>query len=197
MSERPILFNGPMVRALLAGRKTQTRRIIKPRCKALSQSYALQFRAPGDKWYGDHVWSFRRRDHGWEDYTNAEFLALCPYGAPGDRLWVREAWTVPPGSTARAEVVYRADDEELSGPWTPSIHMPRWASRIVLEVVEVRAQRLLSISEDDARAEGVGIVGFSYRKGFEHLWNVINAEPAEQNPFVWAVTFKRVQEAEK
>jgi len=209
MKEHPILFTGAMVRAILEGRKTQTRRPIKPQPPASWQPTVGTFHPtkvnrkgvefPGKAMFGA---------------SDEAFGCRAPF-AVGDRLWVRETWTVPPGSTARAEVVYRADDEELPGPWTPSIHMPRWVSRITLEVTNVRPERIQSISEVGAKAEGVekGMTAVeiidrtaglprraSYRSGFELLWDSIYGSTAfahgplewESNPWVWATTFKVV-----
>lgn len=231
MITRPILFSGPMVRAILDGRKTQTRRVVKSPASNLPQECALSHRAPSDKWYRDHVWSMRRKDHVWEDYTQEQFLARCPYGVPGDRLWVRE--TV--GGDDLAGWAYRADhpdadikrgdldDGESSiRRWTPSIHMPRAASRITLEVTGVRVERLQDISETDAISEGVLTVrtdeferrhwpewkhefdaavaqgtkpplGASPAKTFRALWQDINgADSWDANPWVWVVEFRRV-----
>jgi hypothetical protein len=147
-----------------------------------------------------------------------------PHGVPGDRLWVREAWCCDgdTGDRDPTTVLYRADGEaheqEIEthdgSPWRPSIHMPRWASRILLEITEVRVERLQDISEADARAEGVGgpisvdgwdeqrkeffspeeYARFDSRRRFRLLWNVINGpESWDQNPWVWALTFRRVE----
>jgi len=140
--ERPILFSAPMVRALLDGSKTQTRRIFKL--------------PPGCAWYG----GLGGEKEGWlQDDTGPAWWHVseqrCPYGQPGDRLWVREAWApreIDPECTTAA---YRATDDECNGPWKPSIHMPRWACRMELEIISVRVERLQDISEADAVAEGI------------------------------------------
>ncbi len=175
MKERAIIFSGPMVRAILDGRKTQTRRLI-----GLNQLQPSE--TPG------YDWTFRgrapvrsiaqqqRHPSGcWQDLTTARLLALCPYGKPGDRLWARETWglashTYPTewrrGSIADASakriaewwrVEYRADREGGHGSchWRPAIHMPSWASRATLLITDVRVQRLHEISDEDATAEGV------------------------------------------
>ncbi len=213
MRERPILFSAPMVRAILDGRKPQTRRIIR------------------DEWW-------RCLDPEDED-DRAQALTMCPYGVPGDRLWVRETWGpsyaqhvssgrsrtlggtwgCPAHPEWRACVVYRADGDMPQAPdgyetagWIPSIHMPRWVSRITLEITGVRVERLQEISEDDARAEGVttsdipvrinGELGTmhtfgpdAHRQAFRLLWDVINGKRAAwaSNPWVWVVGFKRVE----
>ena len=166
--ERPILFAGPMVNAILEDRKTQTRRIMK------------------------------------------ENTDGCPYGIPGDRLWVREAWA-PLSTFAPAELgyLYRADHhkglEKKDGDqkWKPSIHMPRVASRITLEITGIKVERLQNISEADAQAEGVefpapysGVNNKTHPTcidAFQVLWTSINGPDSwSQNPWVWAIQFKRI-----
>lgn len=219
MRERPILFSGPLVRAILAGRKTQTRRIVKPRT---DRDRALLAQAT------ERDEHHRAGGAGDGSTLQGALLALaerCPYGAPGDRLWVRETWGAkeadPPGVPGGRRpqpgdrIVYRADPGDAwqwrdgSLPWRPSIHMPRWASRISLEVTAVRVERLQAISEDDARAEGVtakaptravaagGVLtndGLSAVEVFRDLWDTINRKraPWASNPFVWVVEFRRV-----
>ena len=206
MAERPILFSGPMVRAILEGRKTQTRRTCKP----------VQPNSDG-------IWPAGR-------------VPDCPYGAPGDLLWVRETWAHyqcvdhirRADGRAFSEVSdglagYKADGFEgiedfrkhvklMSGSacesveingdrWRPSIHMPRWASRITLKVTDVRVERLQQISEADANAEGVVRHEWEYDNGegpetdraaFECLWSHINgADSWAANPWVWVVSFER------
>ena len=210
--ERPILFSAPMVRAILAGTKTQTRRIVKPQPE-YEDAAGLCWRGVA---YG--ITTERRPYLG-------EFVKRCPYGAPGDRLWVREAFTHITGNGIR--VHYRADGEPTDREgrvlptepglrrWSPSIHMPRRASRITLEVTRVRVERLHDITEEDARAEGVEamdgmfdevelcriakIAGSSYedaRGWFAALWCQINgAESWDANPWVWVVEFKRMEAA--
>ncbi len=184
--ERPILFSGPMVRALLDGRKTQTRRIKKERLPSLRSTRAS-----------------RERDD-------------CPYGVPGDRLWVRETWAVDgPLDQVRREhedmmpglghgPYFRADPvhENTGLTWRPSIHMYRWMSRILLELTEVRVRRLQDIGEEDARAEGcepkpgtytADFALHGYVAAYRDLWNDINGPGAwDANPWVWALTFRRV-----
>jgi len=186
MKERPILFSGPMVRAILEGRKTQTRRVVKPQ--------------PGcDPRDDEHL-----------------DMGRCPYGQPGDRLWVREAWHTDERDLeyARAKhedamsdspIYYRADPENDNAgcTWRPSIHMPRWASRITLEITRVRVERLQEISEKDAIAEGAdpylhpvhpGREGLRHVDGFRSLWESINGPGSwDANPWVWVIEFKRVE----
>lgn len=224
MKERPILFNGPMVRAILEGRKTQTRRVVKP-----------QPRSRADIGHFGYGMPFIRA---------ANKPVACPYGQPGDRLWVRETWrtTVTDdvdearritedmlSGTAvdyratfvedfmREGQVSRADAEECCGfeRWRPSIHMPRWASRITLEITGVRVERLQDISEKDSLAEGIRELHLQNnepgawwcadplgnsslhcrtpRVAFARLWESINgASSWIVNPWVWVVEFERV-----
>lgn len=166
--ERPILFSGPMVRAILAGRKTQTRRVVTP---ALPES---SYRPMVGGWHPTKVDRHGEEYPGTEVYgawwNDGEDARRCPFGEPGDRLWVRETWkawpTVGAGDLLRVEYaaggtldVTHAGDWWLPavvrrGGWAPSIHMPRWASRITLEITGVRVELLQDISEDDATAEG-------------------------------------------
>jgi hypothetical protein len=223
--ERPILFSGPMVRALLAGRKTQTRRLIGSNRWIGLDGCNLDFSGLQAGLYCTGVpssgWVLRSRGAGgcWNDRTKRLF---CPYGDPGGRLWVRETWGVVPHPPSDAEHICRVGPdgtgatwraEWLGEPtnykWRPSIHMPRWASRLNLEVTAVRAQRLQDISGDDARAEGFsaepmparvnGKLGqvaiFEPRRWFATLWDAINAKRAAwaENPWVWAISFRVVE----
>lgn len=191
-SERPILFSGPMVKALLVGRKTQTRRVVKPLVGLDVESV------------GNVVLS-----------RGGLRPLRCPYGAPGDRLWVRETWAgrldqdnqKPDDFWGHGAGWFRADGDESQsgcaggrGRWRPSIHMPRWASRMTLEVVSVRVERLQEITEEDAVAEGApaedeGPVGCC-RCGFIKAWDSINGKRPgcrwDENPFVFVVAFRRL-----
>ena len=195
MKERPILFSAPMVRALLAGTKTQTRRIVKAR---------------------DLEWMDVQQ--GLREPDNAE---RCPYGQPGDRLWVREAWraeltwetTKPSGIPDEAALWYEADDQprnngrgtKFKGKLRSSIHMPRDASRITLEITSVHVERLQEIDIADAQAEGVSDTGAFILDGegneqggpiaeYAVLWDQINGPGSwEENPWVWVIEFKRVE----
>ena len=171
--KRPILFNGDMVRSILAGQKTQTRRI-----PSKTQQHAL----------------------------------FCPYGHPGDRLWVRERWAadmsfddLPPRMLPPRgmPIYYHATAQCMDYKWRPSIHMPRWASRITLEITDVHVERVQDIHEEDAIAEGIDPRKLSYLSGeravtkFSVLWNSLYAADGfgwDVNPWVWVVTFKRVEE---
>lgn len=207
MKERPILFSGPMVRAIL-GRKTQTRRVVvptqsKPRVAPLRmEPWIIDGERQEDDnglpcWAGFHP-----------DYPGEAKWFTCPYGQPGDRLWVRETWwgtiayTVPEGHEQRF-VAYRATmkgdrSPAADGKWRPSIFMPRWASRITLEVTAVRVERVQDISEEDARAEGIewkNLPRSAWRNVFSRLWNEINAARGygwDTNPWVWVLTLKRI-----
>lgn len=185
MKERPILFNAPMVRALLDGTKTQTRRVCKV-AEATALSYVVDC---GNCQFGD--------EEGYVRFSS-------PYGQPGDRLWVRESVADIGG-----RLTYRADTDDgahcMVKRWTPSIHMPRWASRILLEIVSVRVERLNDIREADARAEGVTIedrhmIGYCAGeflppsiRAYRDLWESINGAGSwDADPWVWVVDFKRV-----
>jgi hypothetical protein len=201
MTERPILFSGSMVRALLAGRKTQTRRWAR----------GFEVRGPDSAgisdWYQHGRWVAAHRAGEESSATN-----LCPYGRAGDRLWVKEACFLGDDDCPRHQlgedgpcwcrhperVIYRADGEPPPGRrveefgWRPSIHCSRWASRITLDVVEIRAQRLQEITEADAVAEGVSPGLDAARDAYRALWDDLNGERAAwaTNPCVWAVSFK-------
>ncbi|WP_019106219.1 hypothetical protein [Pantoea ananatis] len=253
MRERPILLNAEMVRAVLDGRKTQTRRIIQSPAKNMQANgqKVIDYREPGDKWYGEHVFSMRNQSGTWCDYTKEQFLAKCPFGAVGERLWVRETWqaihdsldefgnvdertwipSVPKSSEGYWRAVYAeefgvSNREDRDFPWRPAIHMPRWASRITLEITGVRVERLQDISEADACAEGIraGVrrtdqsefnepVYCNYladnlnvasewferpSDSFISLWQSIYGEESWQHsPWVWVIEFKLLDIADK
>lgn len=245
MKERPIIFSGPMVRAILAGRKTQTRRIVKPQPPA---------RIEGQR---QHRMAFTSDDEGTELFVYSQsanaggWNARCPYGQPGDRLWVRERWRVGAWDTDTGSVAIdycadnscrkewievpednedmfqrlweqSSDDAERTGTkydadgeyhwkpgespcrWRPSIHMPRWASRIALEVTNIRVERAQDISEGDVDAEGVGVLeqvrgilrdDWKHTDSFQRLWDSVNAARGfgwDTNPWVWVVEFKKI-----
>jgi hypothetical protein len=199
---RPILFNGPMVSAVLAGDKAQTRR-------TNGLEYFSRVENDPDGWGcarvadGNAYMVYKQSPH--------ERAVKCPYGQPGDRLWVRETWqhaNHPFGPYQdHTPVFYRADylddphgpDGELSPEgryreWRPSIHMPRSACRLVLEVAAVRVERLQAISRGDAMAEGCPFPNMAQgddpRQWYAGLWNSINGTGAwEINPWVWVVEF--------
>lgn len=227
MRERPIIFNAEMVRAVLDGRKTQTRRIIQER----------------------HLYSGGRTPGNWpvhmpegEEGEKARLWAESnsPFGAVGDRLWVKETWSVVshafdndglmidyvPDRPAKAvhekpfgrgyysgHAIYAADGGFTWGDddgcvdgrscWKPSIHMPRWASRITLEITGIRVERLNSMTERDAIAEGCigghnSIPGYHYsatpHEHFHHVWqSIYGADSWQANPWVWVVEFNRIE----
>lgn len=199
MKERPILFSAPMVRAILAGQKTQTRRVVKPQPRTGVNDAGTQFwvwDAP-KSWKGGSMGFYNHPHESLSDSINCFMARNCPYGQPGDRLWVREAFS----DCGFGHVEYRATapaDSNLR--WTPSIHMPRWASRILLEVVSVRMERLRDITIEDAEAEGLRQTPKPFPwidpvLWFEHLWKSINGPDSwDVNPWVWVVEFKRVDQ---
>jgi hypothetical protein len=214
MKERPILFSSQIVQAILAGRKTQTRRVLN-RVATLGPVTEFQRSAtPG------YDWIMRDRRLLWNEIKHADLLERCPHGAVGDRLWVRETWRADDYAQDDPErTIYRADAdaEALEGikgivKFRPSIHMPRNRARILLEITDVRVQRLQEISDSDALAEGIvkwppvadswkpqqewNIAYSSPTKAFRALWQEINAEraPWDSNPWVWAITFRLVDQ---
>jgi len=238
--ERPILFSGAMVRAILDGHKTQTRRVVKP--VGNDGGYVL-FDS------GNGAWPYRSDDgescfhtvkRGGNFYLD-ETPIYCPYGQNGDRLWVRETWKYNDWTENGEPFIKFAADGDVTCPkvsedwsdrivdiweilsresnfnidncardrkWRPSIHMPRWASRILLEIVSVRVERLNDISETDAKAEGVTNTPYPerflgsdrrvldspiHRMLFRDLWQSINGHGScDLNPWVWAIEFRRV-----
>lgn len=186
IKERPILFSAPMIRAILDGKKTQTRRVAK-----LTE--------------GGHVRLGMRR---WHPHDEAARLA-CPYGQPGERLWVRETWQHEDGSCADhkcgqpTHIYYKATEVAPETMyWRPSIFMQRWASRLTLEIVAVRLERLKDITHEDAVAEGCYRIepceayphGNAWgRAGYAALWESINGKGSwDANPLVWVVEFERL-----
>lgn len=210
MKEKPILFSGPMVRSILDGRKTQTRRVIKhPHLTSENEFDPYNGSGAMDDF-----------DCGFVFYTvpkcGDRIAVKCPYGEAGDRLYVRETWwdNCPGYGPDKSQLYYRADGipdfegEEAEIRWSPSIHMPRWASRITLEIISVHVQRLTDIDEEDCLREGILMhdgrygVGDDYFRyfyknpiaAFAELWDSINGKtyPWELDPWVWVVEFKIV-----
>ena len=209
MKERPILFSGPMVKAILEGRKTQTRRVLKPQPQARATGYFA--------WQSSRLKAFDLP----EGFVNTSERALrdililaSPYGQVDDRLWVRETWWCSPNHLNRNSVSYRqvvatACGEEAAkrNTWKPSIFMPRWASRLLLEITAIRAQRLQEITEEDAQAESppcfdtseglapTHSAAYHFRYHFRKLWDSLNAKRGygwDTNPWCWCLSFKRV-----
>lgn len=219
MKERPILFSSPMVRAILEGRKTQTRRIMKNKPNIDPQT-------------GD--WLIKNSDDSEEVFPIEQWIKIqkmlhCPYGQSGDRLWLRETWRRsdwPTGHPYEYRATAKQDGTQEDGPWRPSLFMPREACRILLDITNVRVERLRDITDSDAISEGIEsfrpvpgdgepvtryrdymaekkfLNGKSVQKfpftspidSFFSLWEYINGpESVEQNPFVWAVEFNPIK----
>jgi hypothetical protein len=234
MKEHPILFSGEMVRAILAGRKTVTRRVIKPQPDIDTDT---RWRYDGiDAEDGGH-WIELLSSDGMPTEKYKCVADKCPYGEVGDRLWVREKfrlvdfeyvddWNASVQCGADMELGPRLhdldDDSGIKTGWRPSIHMPRAASRITLEITDVRVERLQDITEDDAISEGMLLyhewetaeykkvvneahengtkppLGFSPRQRFIHLWDALYAKRGygwNTNPYVWVISFMVIKES--
>lgn len=224
MKERPILFSTPMVQAILAGNKTMTRRVIKPQGLIRDDGFLCTEALNNSQW--------RKVEKALPESFGANYF--CPYGKPGDRLWVRETWTKYYYSDEcgythydQPMIYYLADGipdfeivdgdgfiiEDQRIKWSPSIHMPKAAARIWLEVVSVRVERLQEITESDCYKEGIrpeSVLEFRNRTGkgtdhiakadFKNLWDSINAKRGygwDSNPWVWRVEFKRVTDMQR
>ena len=222
--DRPIPFSEAEVRAILEGRKTQTRRVAKPPPKAVF--------LPDDQWKID----VDEPGTAYMDDESGRLRITCPYGQPGDQMWLRETWAlvhnweedgiddwegaIPKDRpiSPSAQVWHKAGHlrssdtvEDRGFRWRPSIHMPRWASRITLEITRVRVERVQDITEADAKAEGVSPVmvdsgGFTqwdapidipdYIEPFADLWDKLNAPRGHGwsvNPWVWVIDFERIK----
>jgi hypothetical protein len=194
MREHPILFTSDNAQKVHDGVKTQTRRMVKPQ--------------PTVNEHGYFQWTPRSEGHNGV-YTYDSFLAECPYGVPGDRLWVREAWADLRGQGFGVTHAHKGIEdpeskrcrEEYGVKWKPSIHMPRWACRIVLEITEIRVQRVQDCSTEDAIAEGAesweGECVLREKRltkaqlQYAALWDSINGPGSwDANPWVWAITFR-------
>jgi hypothetical protein len=208
MKERPILFSGEMVRAILGGRKSQTRRVVKKQDTILHLAKYEEISVwQVGEYYPYLRWNFGKKRDG-SQFGGLPFLsAECPYGQPGDRLWVRETWTnTPYGPLYRASVEDNfqfVDPPYVGCRWRPSIFMPRKVSRIMLEVVKVRVERAQDISHNDACVEGAPSepelnnygTGSIYVDWYAQLWDKINAKRGygwKVNPWVWVVEFEKV-----
>lgn len=207
MTERPILFSTPMVRAIIAGKKTMTRRVIK-----------FHWTGPievvhGPSYFRDDPRLYWRFDHRYPDTMISETLE-CPFGVAGDRLWVRETW-----AQNERGLMYRADNDATPPRWRPAIHMPRRACRIILEIKSVGVERIQDIDEWDAMREGIIRIGRSATKhgrldgygvegtppesaqttarwAFAKLWDELNADRGfgwDKSPWVWVISFGMVR----
>ncbi|HCT5932486.1 TPA: hypothetical protein OT246_002679 [Klebsiella pneumoniae] len=232
MKERGMIFNSEMVRAILDGRKTQTRRIMKVQPESNQLGLLLITDSTKHSDIGKYHWA---ESNATGNHVRSKLFS-SPFGAVGERIWVRETWAEA-GASAPDLKLYRANypehvpsiyenvppAEEIR--WTPSIHMPRWASRILLEITGVRVERLNAISEEDAQREGVHTEVWDqtvvarnyaardeffqfwsedmphyvemnqlYRSSFRSLWeSIYGAENWQANPWVWVISFKRVE----
>jgi len=204
MKERPIIFSGEMLGAILEGRKTQTRRIIKnPKGMDYEVDWFPWYEGLSEKYPGCHQF-----------YQPRDGLTLhlrCPHGVPGDCLYVRETWATrrewdhmkPSGLPADADLWWKADKSSYRalnakpGKWRPSIHMPKRLARIWLEITSVRVERLQDISRDDALAEGYNWkkAGVPCLDWFPILWDDLNTKRGygwDTNPWVWVVEFRMI-----
>ncbi|HDQ4825818.1 TPA: hypothetical protein P9I81_000575 [Klebsiella pneumoniae] len=217
MTERGMIFNSEMVRAILDGRKTQTRRVmnVQPESNQFGLLHITSSTKRSD--IGKYHWA---ESNATGNHVRSKLFS-CPFGSVGDRIWVRETWQaihdycdenghVDERRYARSIPRHRGNywhpvyeeswgnenREDREFPWRPSIHMPRWASRILLEITDVRVERLRSMSQDDARAEGVIAASGPMEAGlaFRELWDSIYGEESwKANPWVWVIEFKRVE----
>ncbi|WP_109401435.1 ASCH domain-containing protein [Proteus terrae] len=188
MKERGIIFNAEMVRAILDGRKTQTRRVMNNQpCTLSGETISVQQDDFNFRWAGD----LHNDTSGWFP---------CPLGKVGDRLWVRE--TFKTGVCTESTIAYKATHkpsdleegwyEEIK--WTPSIHMPRRYSRITLEITNVRVERLQDISEQDAIAEGITNISVLSKYIFSKLWeSIYGFDSWSSNPWAWVIEFRKVE----
>lgn len=193
MKDRPILFKGEMVRAILEGKKTQTRRVLKLQPER-TQNDINPRTGKSESSYFVHEGCVQR-------FNPDKFVDVikCPYGKVGDKLWVRETWLKSEGQPVR----YRASTDISGAKWKPSIFMPRKYSRVTLEIVDIRVERVQDITYIEAKEEGI-----NYEKGysepvevFERLWDSINGKKEDcswgDNPWVWVVEFKKENTNEK
>ena len=218
MKETGILFNGDMVRTILDGRKTMTRRVVSKNNSSGSSARLSELLLNSDKTYAD-PWGYLHVPH----IDGETIHRWYPKWEVGDRLWVRETWTLWEDPDDGLDwVLYREGgkmrfpniqnlampNDPFADKWRPSIHMPRWASRIILEITNVRVERLQEITEEDAVKEGAGpefevdvatfccggkIPASTHVLGFKHLWDsTTDKHPWSSNPLVWVIEFKRV-----
>lgn len=230
MKQYPILFSTAMVQAILAGRKTRTRRIMKPQvelCNHKAFTYAPWKDDPTkfvESFSDKGFWYCQLCGNG--TGNSNEFKGIkFPYGQVGDVLWVRETWCIiPHGPDSFGPYLYKSMGDEPYGKWKPSIHMPKSVCRLYLQITDIRVERLNEISEEDAKAEGLACLskdgGITYKYGipdkdglpgidnhgwpwqewntkpveaFKTLWGKVNGLDSWQaNPWVWVITFKRI-----
>ncbi|HFN4141678.1 hypothetical protein ABK810_20695 [Enterobacter hormaechei] len=207
MKERGMIFNGEMVRAILDGRKTQTRRVMKVQPSdgfhPTHNGYDLDLNAhwytPGVVDKNGYLQPAKKDVFGVADENEGY---TCPFGAVGDRIWVRETFCPVPDHEEPAgcsAILYAADGNGPYGKWVPSIHMPRWASRLTLEITGMRVERLASVSDEDAGKEGYPANPAPYGGTmdkwlwFRGLWDSIYPDQSfKHNPWVWVIEFKVV-----
>ena len=213
---KPILFSTPMVQAILEGRKTQTRRVLKP--QPLVHNEVIKMPIPVDE-YSKILKQYVKKGYT-EIYTKGVLQGMiaprCPFGEVGDTIWVRETWCDPSNTgypilyKADFPMVYRNDAEgepdivlkEEGYKWKPSIFMPKDACRLFLKITNIRVERLQDISELDAECEGakkmplehLGGAFPNHKSGFESLWQSINGKESwDCNPYVWVIEFEKIK----
>lgn len=227
MNIKPILFSTEMVQAIIEGKKTQTRRIVKPNPEGPAAIY------PGISFCKAHVNEYAQLRYTWEYKSpsgevygdGSGYCNHCPYGMIGDILWVRETFVKAcqwngDGEMLSLKYYYRADnnwsnmdwydeksDSTTSSPkWKPSLFMPKVVCRLFLKITDIRVERLQDISEQDAISEGAipmhlddfGNTFKTYKRGFQSLWESINgADSWQSNPFVWVISFTKTEKPKK
>ena len=188
LKERPIIMGAESVRAILEGRKTQTRRAINPR----------KYNIAG--WDMPRTKEDMEAGYPFAENADGDFVSVvdwCPYGRVGDRLWVREIF-----NCNEEGIAYKATQPDMDGmPWKSPIYMPRTYSRITLEITDIRVERVQDITNNDAKSEGVEPEVLSghyyYLSGYHELWQDLNAKrgyPWESNPWVWVISFKQIHD---
>lgn len=200
MTEKPILFTGENVRSILEGRKTQTRRVIKPQPVPIGTSAVDRF-----EYFDDGLWLPTSKSGKSGIFLPSKYR--CPYGTEGNRLWVRENWATTLSGVPTDGIAYKADypaDRAKTIKWKSPIHMPRWASRITLKVLNIRVERIQQITARECWAEGIERIcepSTKFEKSaaalddFMLLWNRINGPRGfgwDVNPWVWVVEFKKM-----
>ncbi len=209
MKSRPILFSTPMVQAILEGRKTQTRRVIKEirQSKYHENRFDFSFKKCA-------AVNIEKEDICSNELPLISLLDQCPYGQPGDVLWVRETWALLSDHPYPTQYLYAATDKKTPGSkWKPSIFMPREACRLFLKITNIRVERLQDISESDSSKEGIkmrvgGVTPYdsfyqipnnptqfqTAKQAFKSLWQSINGpESWDSNPFVWVIEFEKTE----